>query len=164
MRKVVFSWMLILTLNNIGFTQELTSKEGDSFLESDEVQIENAPNFYSKYFSEQALNSNWILRTERIQSNFDGASYIEMPLLMKHHLMGKFNFFFGPKLNIFKTKEETQFNLSYSFGLEYNANENVIIEARFNYLLTDEFQNPEFQTHYQSGSDTSFTLGSRFKF
>ena len=165
MKKLLALLVYSIFIGSLSFSfgQDKKQNEVDSFLETDEGGFGDVNDMYSLYYSEQILGKNLLLRLERIQTNVLGGSHIELPLLMKYGFNDRFRFYFGPKLNFFKTAKSTEFNFSNTIGIEYKIN-NLTLEARFNYLLLDEFKAPEFKTHYQYGSRSSFILGSRFKF
>ncbi|WP_299885685.1 hypothetical protein [uncultured Lacinutrix sp.] len=136
----------------------------DSFGVNDEVEIENAPNFYAKRFSEYKLNDNWNLRVEMIQQSVEGKTLFELPFLFKHNINNKLNIIIGPEINLLKEKDGNIEHTTFEgvFGLQYDATKNIQLDARFNYRINNN--ELPIQNHYSTGSRNTLNLGSRFKF
>ncbi len=143
------------------FSQENDSNE--SIETSEEVKIEKKSNYYKAYFTEIKFNSNWAFRQE-MQTRI-GADYtvIEFPLLFKYNTANNINFLVGPKIDLYKDHLGiiNQASVYATFGIEYDVSESVLLEAKFNYRLTNEIP---IKTDYTFGSKASFTLGSKVKF
>jgi len=137
-----------------------------SFTPSDEVKIENAPNFYSIYFSEMRLNDNWNLRLEKrsliLGPNFN--KLYEFPVLFKYKLTETINLFGGPQFDfeIDANGELINSTLRGVLGVEKEVTPHFLLEARFNYralnIKTSKDELPVFK------NKSGFNLGSKFKF
>jgi hypothetical protein len=123
----------------------------------------NNASYYKAYFTEIRLNSNWVFRQE-MQTRV-GADYtvVEFPLLFKYNAAKNINFVVGPKIDLYKDHLGiiNQASVYATFGIEYDVSESVLLEAKFNYRLTNEIP---IKTDYTFGSKASFTLGSKVKF
>jgi hypothetical protein len=169
MKRLISSLLLVGLFQTIN-AQETSTQPVDSFTQSDEVLNSDLGinYFYGSYFSEyDILGDNWTLRTELHKTITPHFNYLEYPFLLKYGVTNKFSVMAGPKVNILtdNTGVPREYSMSMTTGVQYDVNDNLNIYARFNLLMTEQFENEGFNTqHYQGKSRSSFNLGSRFKF
>ncbi|WP_147677335.1 PorT family protein [Algibacter pacificus] len=145
--------------------QDKTKEKEDSFEISDQVNINKTVLPFSSYFSEYRLNDNWIIRAENIETNFGGfgESYgvKEFPLLAKYSFAEKFSVLFGATTNLlFKNGTIEDVSTSATLGVQYDVNESLLMEARFNYNLSND---SPFKQSLPS-TNSLFKLGAKYKF
>ena len=127
-----------------------------------EHQEKNTVN-YSNYFNDIRINSDLSFKQD-MQTRIGGDyTVFEFPLLLKYNITKKVSVLIGPKIDLYTNTKGLLSRPSVygTFGVQYDVEENFIIEAKFNYQLTDEMP---FNTDYTFGSKNSFTLGSKFRF
>tara|TARA_R110002049_G_scaffold296389_1_gene484436 strand:+ start:3946 stop:4437 length:492 start_codon:yes stop_codon:yes gene_type:complete len=158
------TFILFLITSCIVFSQE--KRETNSFVESDDVNILNTPRFYRNYFSEYHLNENWFFRMEMLERSnnnlIESYTLIEHPLLAKYKISNKLSVLFGTKVDVLKTDGKVDDVSLYStFGIQYDVSKSTLLEARFNYRLSN---GTSIIPDYTFGSKTSFMVGSKIKF
>ncbi|MCL5129124.1 outer membrane protein [Algibacter sp. L4_22] len=137
----------------------------NSFVISDQVNINNEVLPFSNYFSEYRLNDNWVVRAENIETNFGGfgESYRikEFPLLAKYSFTEKFSVLFGSTTNLLlKNGTVEDVSASGTLGVQYDFTESFLMEARFNYNLSND---SPFKQSLPS-TNSLFKLGAKYKF
>lgn len=145
--------------------QDQTKEKEDAFEISDQVNINDEVLPFSSYFSEYRLRPNLVLRAENMETNFGGfnTSYRvkEFPLLAKYSFAEKFSVLFGPTTNLLlKNGTIEDVSTSGTLGVHYHVNESLLMEARFNYNLSNE---SPFKQSLPS-TNSLFKLGAKYKF
>tara|TARA_R110002049_G_scaffold88627_5_gene223503 strand:- start:1403 stop:1897 length:495 start_codon:yes stop_codon:yes gene_type:complete len=141
-------------------------REVSSFAVTDEVKIDNAPKYYSNFFSEYHINEHWNFRIEMQEitindfSNFN--SVFDFPFLVKHKMTNKFSVLFGPKIRVFKGNGEMEnVSLLSTFGIQYDITKSFSIEGRVDFNLTP---NNSETINYNLDNTMIYKLGGRLKF
>ncbi|MFI1771479.1 hypothetical protein [Thalassobellus citreus] len=100
---------------------------------------------------------------ERSNNNLLGSyTLIEHPLLAKYKISNKFSVLFGTKVDVLKTDGKIEdVSLHSTFGIQYEVSKSTLLEARFNYRLSN---GASITPDYTFGSKTSFTVGSKIRF
>lgn len=153
--------ILALIISKSTFCQEKMAES--SFGVSDDVEIKNAPRFYSNYFSEFKINTNLNLRIEMQQSNTINYILYEFPLLFKHNFNYRFSLLFGPKIDLLKNNQGKMEDVSLfsTLGAEYNLTNNFSLEGRFNQRLTKE---KRLKKNFSGGLGGKYKFGAKLKF
>ena len=95
--------------------------------------------------------------------HFGTYSKLEFPVLFKYNLMDKVSLLVGGNLTIMNNGITGKVSdaIYGTFGIEYEVRENMLLEARMNYKL---YGKDIIITDFASGSEPSFTIGSKLKF
>ncbi|WP_308993539.1 hypothetical protein QLS71_017735 [Mariniflexile litorale] len=149
--------ILTLMLFTINMVAQVDAQK-DNLNNPKEATVES-----TNYFNEIRINSHWAFKQEkqiRVGGEF---AVFEFPLLLKYHITKNTSFLIGPKLDFYTNTMgiESPPSVYGTMGIQYDVFEGVLIEAKFNYLLTDDMP---INTDYSFGSKNSFTLGSKFRF
>ncbi|WP_445735723.1 hypothetical protein [Mariniflexile sp.] len=154
MKVLIVIMSIIFTLNMVA--QEDVQKDSLEYQEKNTVE-------YSNYFNEIKLNSHLYFKQD-MQTRIGGDyAVFEFPLLLKYNIAKKVSILIGPKIDLYTNTKGmlSRPSLYTTFGIQYDVDENFIIEAKFNYQLTDDMP---FNNDYTFGSKNAFTLGSKFRF
>lgn len=109
------------------------------------------------------INSNLDIFQRAQTVDFGIYSKFELPVLLRVKLSEKWKLFSGANLMLFKdgmTGIDSP-SLNANFGIEYEPTNNLILNAQFNYRLSNDNL---IKTDFTSGSRESFTVGSKLKF
>ncbi|MBP0905564.1 hypothetical protein ACFSKN_16815 [Mariniflexile gromovii] len=141
----------------------LVAQQNDDNNNLEVSKDENKSNYYRAYFTEIKLNSNLAFRQEMNTRTGSDYTVFEFPLLLKYNITKKVSLLMGPKIDLYTDGKGVMNSPSVygTFGVQYDASENLLFEAMFNYRLTDDMP---IQTDYTFGSKSAFKLGSKFRF
>ncbi|WP_194766452.1 hypothetical protein [Tamlana sp. I1] len=145
--------ILIVVLYSIN----LFAQSEEEKVRSEDFKIEK-----SSYFNEYRINDDWTFKGERETRLETDYSVYEFPLLLKYNISDKLSFLVGPKINVYNDINGAGIpTASGVLGVQYDATENLLIEAKFNQRFTGEIP---MEKDYTFGSKQSFTLGSKLRF
>lgn len=170
--------LLFLCCSFLGFAQV---EQGSNFSQlkmsiTDSIQQDDGLlgyQFYKGSFLNSSLTDNLKLQTGFLYTNTtNNVLVIDVPILIRYKINNKFQAFFGSKLNVsvkdglstFLPLEagSTGIGVSGEFGLQYDVNDNLILEMRYSSPILEQSVNDPSTINYYSSS--LFKLGSRFKF
>ena len=172
--------LLFLCCSFSGFAQV---EQGSNFSQSkmnvnDSIQIQQDDGllgyqFYHGSFFNSSLTNNLKLQTGFLYTNTtNNILVIDVPILLRYKINNKFQAFFGSKLNVSVKDGLSTFQpleigskgigVSGEFGLQYDVNDNLMLEMRYSSPILKQSVNDPSTINYYSGS--LFKLGSRFKF
>lgn len=154
MKSITFSFLFTFFGLHIGLAQN-----NEIVGVKDSISVDYSKN----YFTLLRLSQNFGIVQGFSAEHFVTYSKIEIPTLLMYKLGKNTNLFTGANLSLIKNGETGSVTeaLYGTFGVEHEAKENLFLEAKFNYRLTDEIP---INTDYTYGSKSSFTIGSKFKF
>lgn len=153
---------IVIVLNAFsGFSQE------DELLINQDTLNRNIVGYksenYKAYFNLVRLKSNLVL-IQKMESR-TGSDYtvFEFPTILKYSISEKLHILLGPKIDFIKNNSQNSTNTTvYStFVIQYDVSNSLMLDAKFNYRLTNDVSLP---TDYTFGSKSSFVLGSKLKF
>jgi len=140
-------------------------------LRADNTSLKNGQGYYAGLFLEKHISEKWAFQLET-NYNYSGFSTLHLPLLLKYNLSERFQLYTGPQLDFsfeqnsydedFKNK---RFGASMVLGVQYNIDTHWLIDARYNYGVTNQF--PVYQrvgSTIEYGKKGSFTIGFGYKF
>ncbi|GAA3652003.1 hypothetical protein [Flavivirga jejuensis] len=142
-------------------------RKTDSFLITDEIEINDTPIFYSNYFSEFKINEDLFFRIgkEGRSTNdlINSYTVTEFPLLAKYFISNKFSVLFGPKIGVLRKNgfiETNATSLFSTFGFQYDITDDLSIYGGVNLRLTKK----DPSVNYSVGNNMIYKFGTRFKF
>ncbi|MDO5971359.1 hypothetical protein Q4Q35_16250 [Flavivirga aquimarina] len=142
-------------------------RKADSFLITDEININDTPIFYSNYFSEFKINENLFFRLGREERStndlVNSYTVTEFPLLTKYFISNKFSVLFGPKVGLLRKNGSIETNatsLFSTFGFQYDITDDFSIYGGVNLRLTKK----DPSVNYSVGNNMIYKFGTRLKF
>jgi len=164
MKSSLIAILFLAPLILLSQEQKTEKTKVDSFAVQDDVEIENAPNFFSKYFSDTKLNDQLDLRTGIQELGSQNSTLFEFPVLLKYNVKKKFRVLVGPKFDIERNNLNGKYknpSTNITIGVEHQMSKNLTIDGLYNIRVLGNSASGNF---YSSGSRSSFKLGSRYKF
>jgi opacity protein-like surface antigen len=128
--------------------------------------------FYEGGFTSTKISNKLHLEFGLLHTNIDAYKIIEIPILLKQDFGNKFHAFFGSKFNVvinnglstlqFPDQASSNFGVSLELGLQYDVNQNFMLEMR--YSLPINAQQSNYPSIMDFNSSGLFRLGSGYKF
>lgn len=156
-----------------GFSQSYLNVSVDSFSETEDIS-----GFYFGLFADLYVSNSFNFQPELLYANYseDGESsgILQLPLLMKYKPIAKLGILAGPQLDYLLDEEDALFLKRLGFGLSvgasYDITENIIIDARYTFGLSNRFDdNGEFNEFEEFNFDIDakfdyFHIGLAYRF
>lgn len=161
--KKTFLIALIFTTGLFSVNAQSTSfgiKGGVNFasLKTEFITL-NDKNIYLGLFAEFPVSEKFSIQPEASMFSIFG-NYVNVPVKAKYNLNYKFSFLAGPSLGI-SLDSGSEFREGLTFGIEsgieYNISNKFLIEAKYNYGLTDIYVN-------SSSKQSGLFLGIGYRF
>ncbi|QQY81709.1 hypothetical protein JJL45_12350 [Tamlana sp. s12] len=150
MKTQIITIFILSTMNLVAQTNINEKQTKDSKVEK------------SSFFNQYKLNDDWAIigeRESRVETDY---SVYEFPLLLKYKVTEKLSLLIGSKINLYNDINGVGIpTASGVLGVQYDASENLLFEAKFNQRFTGEIP---MEKDYTFGSKQSFTLGSKLRF
>jgi opacity protein-like surface antigen len=124
--------------------------------------------FYMGFYVTKPMDARWAIRSEFLYSSIENNHIIQVPIQAQYSVLNNLSVFVGPNINyIFLLDEisdivDKRVGLGIDGGIEYHFSKTFFAEARYNYGLTHQFNDPELD--YKDGrySSLRFGIGVRF--
>ncbi|MBC2846812.1 porin family protein [Winogradskyella flava] len=135
---------------------------------------EDLTGFYFGGFAEINLSEKFALQPELVFGNYseDGESsgVLLLPILAKYKANEEFSLLAGPQFDYLTNEEDSEglkrLGLGFTIGAAYDITENVILDARYSFGLSDRFDSDidEFEDFDIEARFSYFQIGLGYRF
>jgi opacity protein-like surface antigen len=145
-----------------GYSAAYLNVSVDSFSETEDIS-----GFYIGVFADLYLSNSFNFQPELIYANYseDGESsaILQLPLLIKYKPIAKLGILAGPQLDYLLNEEDAEVLKRLGFGLSvgasYDITQNIIIEARYTFGLSNRIDDID-----EFGDFQGFDVDAKFDY
>ena len=158
MKKLLFFIVLIVMCYNVNAQDQPTNYSGDNSFgvkagftslsisaSTSGVSVsEDASGFYAGIFADFSLSEKFSIQPELLYVNIsesgESSGFLLIPILAKVKITEEFGVLAGPQLDILLDEDSAGFKktgVGLAAGLEYYFTENIFIDARYSFGLSD---------------------------
>ena len=128
--------------------------------------------FYIGAFAEFYLSEQLDLQPELTYANYsengESIDFLLVPILLKYDANEELSILAGPQIDYLLDSQAaegtTRVGIDLGLGISYNISENVMIDARYTFGLSNRIDDPEFENTDIKGSFNFLQIGLAYKF
>lgn len=145
------------------YSEVAITKSSSATLASNTVTSSETGFYVGLFFTGLELSDNFEIQPEVDYLSIKDLDQIQVPILAKYGFADKFNAYAGPNLGfIFDTPTGVKsFNLGLDLGLSYDITEKFLIEARYDYGLSNLLENGDSNNSLRL---SNFQVGIGYRF
>lgn len=106
---------------------------------------ESFSGFYVGGLADITLTEKFHVQPELLYASIEDGEFLIIPIMGKYYVSDDFNLQAGPQLNysLNEIEDFTDLNFALAFGLGYDINQNIFVEAKYALQLNNSYTGPE---------------------